>query len=434
MIYKSLIEHVGNTPLLEIPFEVHKIKNLNLYAKLELFNPWGSVKDRTAYGMLKPAIKSGALLENRIIESSSSNTAKALQALALLNGTSVKTITNRIKVQEQRDILTLLGTEIVELPGKSECPDPNDPNNPQIIIEREIKNSNETYTYTDQYNNKENRKIHYETTAKEILDDLGTVDFIFGGLGTTGSIGGISQKMREENESFKSVGIVSSKTDFIPGIRNSEEVLEVGLFDPKEYQEIVSIASDQAVDESLALIRKVALFAGPTSGASLAGVKQYFKNIKLDEPKNAVFIACDRAENYISYYKERRPDIFGLRKKQDWNDNLNIVEDAQVTEKEVTELVKEKEVLIVDLRSSISFKVAHIPNSINIPAEKLNEMLNDGSIPFSKSQKILLICAVGEKSLAFASFLRAKGFEANSLYGGMVTWRDNNFTLEKGTL
>lgn len=433
MIYKNLTEHIGNTPLLEIPFEVHKIHNLHLYAKLELFNPWGSVKDRSAFGMLKDYI-TGNSLEKRVIESSSSNTAKALQALAIINGTSVKTITNRIKVQEQRDILKLMGTEIAELPGKSECPDPNDPNNPQLTIEREIKDSGGNYIYTDQYNNENNRKIHYETTAGEIISDLGSVDYVIGGLGTTGSIGGISQRLKESNPNLIGIGVVSSSNDFIPGIRTNNEVLEVGLFKPEEYNEIITVTAKEAVHYSLALIRQMALLAGPTSGASLAGAIKYFKNVDLKSPKTGVFIACDRAENYISYYKERSPEIFGLGANIDWTQNLKILSDLQVMYIDAKEISDVKDTLIVDLRSPISYKIAHIPNSINIPFEELGKNFNDGIIPFSRTNRTLFVCAVGEKSLMVASYLKEKGYQSNSLRGGVIAWRDNNYPIEKENL
>lgn len=124
MIIKSITECIGQTPLLLIPESVHGIFGLEMYAKLEYLNPFGSVKDRTALGILKG---SEAL---DIIESSSGNTAKALGILAGLAGQKFLTVTNRIKQREIEDILRIIGVEIKNLPPGSECPDPNDPNSP----------------------------------------------------------------------------------------------------------------------------------------------------------------------------------------------------------------------------------------------------------------------------------------------------------------
>ncbi len=267
---------IGNTPLLLIDPQIHGITETEIYAKLELFNPWGSVKDRTALGMMKkylPKLKQG-----KVIESSSGNTAKALQSLAGMHGTYLKTITNRIKVPEQKDILTLLGAQIEELPGKSDCYDPNDPNDPMILINKEMQ-KDPTYIFTDQYNNPDNEAIHYETTGAEINDDLGNVDFLFAGLGTNGSVKGIANKLRENNPDLKVIGIVATKDDYIPGIRNRDEVMEVGLFQPDFFDAIIDISSKDAVDESLILIRKQGLMAGPTTGASYKGALEYLSKL-----------------------------------------------------------------------------------------------------------------------------------------------------------
>ena len=114
MILNSIVDYIGNTPLLKIPEEVHGVQNVTLYAKCELFNPLGSVKDRTALGLLKEHID---ILKNNgktFVESSSGNTAKAMQVILSMNGIKFKTITNRIRAPEIRDILLSLGTDMAE--------------------------------------------------------------------------------------------------------------------------------------------------------------------------------------------------------------------------------------------------------------------------------------------------------------------------------
>ena len=433
MICKHITELIGNTQLLEVPPEIHGIANLKLYAKLELFNPWGSVKDRTAWGMLENHLKE---LEGgkRVIELSSGNTAKALQMLASLQGSSLKTITNRIKIPEQRDILKLLGAEIEELPGKSDCYDPNDPNDPMVTLQREIQQHPGEYFFTDQYSNRDNLRIHYETTGAEIAADLGKVDYFIAGLGTTGSSRGTAERLKTANPGLVCVGVAAEKDDTLPGIRNRDEVLEVGLFDPKYYDEMVFVSSMQAIEYTLILLRKLGIPAGPTSGAAFFGALDFLKRLPpLSEPKTAVFIVCDRIEWYMSYFKERRPDLFGGGKKQSWQEGLpENPENREIAASGVREWIARENPLIVDLRSPLSYKASRIEKSLNLPYDHLDRMLDEG-IPFGKNQPLLLVCAVGEKSAKVAAYLSGKGIAAYSLAGGVTAWRDETLPLERSS-
>ena len=227
MVYKSIIDLIGNTPLVEISKDIHKIKNVNLYAKLEIYNPFGSVKDRTAYAMLKDHLEEIKEKNLTVIESSSGNTAKALSVLCNINDIDFKTVTNRIKIPEVKDILKTFGANILELPGLSECPDPSDPNDSLKVISKIMAASPGKYFYPDQYSNPNNPSMHYHTTGKEIWDDLGKVDYFFGALGTTGSSRGIIEYLQEQNPELKKIGIISKTGGMIPGIRNEEEMMEV---------------------------------------------------------------------------------------------------------------------------------------------------------------------------------------------------------------
>jgi cysteine synthase len=123
MRYDHITELIGNTPLLRLDPAVHGLPNVELYAKLESHNPFGSVKDRVAWGMLRDDLAQIRASGQTLIEASSGNTAKALRVLGAVYGIDLRAVTNRIKVAEVRDLLQLFGTEIVELPGLSECPD-----------------------------------------------------------------------------------------------------------------------------------------------------------------------------------------------------------------------------------------------------------------------------------------------------------------------
>ena len=430
MLAQSITDLIGNTPLLKVSKKTHGLQNIELYVKLELFNPWGSVKDRTAWGILQPHLDE--LATKNVIERSSGNTAKALQMIASIYGSTLTTITNRIRVQEAKDILTLLGAQIQELPGKSDCYDPNDPNDPVAYIQQEITQNKDKYLYSDQYFNDLNRKIHYDTTGKELLDDLGSVDFFIGGLGTTGSTLGTAERIKEHNPDVTVIGIVAEKDDYIPGIRNYDEVLEVGLFNPDFYQDIVTVSSSDALENMMQLIKYDGLLAGPTTGASLQGAIASLQEVDatLDEPKKAVIIACDRVEWYISYIKDRKPHWFGEARTVRWDDNIKQAPSTDLDVETTSSWIKQNSPLIVDLRQPISFKTTRIPGSINLPYDHLDSMLHTTN-PFRTNQKILLVCPIGDKSSLIANYLTAKDVQAYSLQGGINAWRDQNLPLER---
>lgn len=258
MKYKSVKELIGNTPIIEIPKEISGLKNVNLFVKCELFNPFGSLKDRAALYMYNGAKKE---LEEKgiktLIEASSGNTAKALTVIAGMDGYGFETITNRIKLMDVKDILKVLGAEIEELPGLSECPDMSDPNDPINVIERKVATSKNTYYHTSQYTNLDNPKAHFETTGPEIQKDLGKVDYFFGTLGTTGSSRGIIEYLLTKNPDIQKIGVVGDKRAYLPGIRNMEEMLEVGIFEKELYNDIVEVSEEDALDYMFILNRKL---------------------------------------------------------------------------------------------------------------------------------------------------------------------------------
>ena len=435
MLYKSVTELIGNTPLIEISKEITKLKNINVYAKCELYNPFGSLKDRAGYAMLKDEIQK--LKENNmtVIESSSGNTAKALQIICSMNGIPFKTITNRIKIPETKEILKVAGAEIEELPGLSECPDPTDPNDPVAYIERIVSENSNKYYHTNQYTNLKNPKAHYEHTGKEIYDDLGKVDYFFGTLGTTGSSRGTIEYLLEKNKNLKKIGIIAEKGDTIPGIRNKDEMYEVGIFNKSLYDEIVSVNSDEAVEEMLVLNRKCGILGGPTSGAAFKGTLKYLREIddKLKEPANAVFIACDRMEWYMSYIKKRRPEIFDSEIKRETirtltEEDMKYAKTIDINNAE--EWIEKNNPIIIDLRGNLAYKNGHIANAINITDIFFEDLVDNGT-PFSKENSVLLVCSIEDKSKKFSSLLNKKGMNVYSLENGMIAWRENSFPLKR---
>jgi cysteine synthase B len=420
MIFKHITETIGSTPLLEVPATITGLRNIRLFAKLENQNPWGSVKDRTSYALLKPYIDQNALHGKTVYESSSGNTAKALRMLTKLYGGDLRIITNLIKLENVKEILISLGTEIKIMPGKSECFDPSDPNDPIYEIQREMHSNYENKIYTDQFTNDLNWKIHYETTAQEILSELDTVHYVIGGLGTTGSTLGMIKKFKESNAELKAYGLVANKEDFIPGIRGGDELFEIGLFEAKEYTEVLHCSSREAIDGMFMLRDLLGVLGGPSAGINFFKSIETLKALDASQTtqQNAVFIVCDRYEWYTDYLKKRRPEIFGLEKKNTWMDASHTFGDAM---REITfaEYSKEPEdFIVVDTRIPVSFGMKNIPLSMNFPYDNLSETL-DRAVPFAKSKKILFVCAVGDKSKYLSGYLRSKGYDAYSLKGGM---------------
>ena len=435
MLYKSVTELIGNTPLIEISKEITKLKNINVYAKCELYNPFGSLKDRAGYAMLKDEIQK--LKENNmtVIESSSGNTAKAIQIICSMNGIPFKTVTNRIKIPETKEVLKVAGAEIEELPGLSECPDPTDPNDPVAYIERIVSENPNKYYHTNQYTNLKNPKVHYEHTGKEIYDDLGKVDYFFGTLGTTGSSRGTIEYLLEKNKNLKKIGIIAEKGDTIPGIRNKDEMYEVGIFNKSLYDEIVLVNSDEAIEEMLVLNRKCGILGGPTSGAAFKGTLKYLREIddKLKEPANAVFIACDRMEWYMSYIKKRRPEIFDSEIKRETirtltEEDMKYAKTIDVNNAE--EWIEKNNPIIIDLRGNLAYKNGHIANAINITDIFFEDLVDNGT-PFSKENSVLLVCSIGDKSKKFSSLLNKKGMNVYSLENGMTAWRENSLPVKR---
>ncbi len=305
MLYTHITELIGNTPLLCIDPAVHQLANIELYAKLEYLNPFGSLKDRTAWGLVKDQLPQIVGKKQMLVEFSSGNTAKALAVLASVHGLDFRTITNRIKVSEVYNVLKVVGAEIDTLPGNTECPD-------YVYLDQQTRDHPEHYFHTDQYRNENNYRIHYETTGREIFDDIGLVDYLYGGLGTAGSTRGVAAFLREKNAAFQSIGVVAEPGHSIPGLRNSDEMQEMGIFEQNLYQDFVVVNIPQALDAMLTLVRSCGVLAGPSSGAVYSGIIQHLQqqSSSWTRPMKVVFLVCDRMEWYVSYLQQHRPDLF----------------------------------------------------------------------------------------------------------------------------
>ncbi len=425
MIVERITDLIGDTPLLRIPAEITGLRNVDLYGKLEMFNPFGSVKDRIAWSMLRDDLEDIKAGGQTIFENSSGNTAKAIAAIAGMNDIPFKQVSAMMKVKEGRDILRFLGAELEELAGASDCFDPSDPNDPQVLIAKTVRESGGRGYFPSQFTNEKNPQAHEQGTAQEILTDLGPVDYLIGGLGTTGSTLGLTRAFRKKNADFISVALVTKSGHMVPGIRSLDQMWESGLYQEKEYDHTFDITEKQALEGMLTLNRRLGVLCGPSAGANFAGALTYLRRIDagLNERKKAVFIVCDRVEWYMSYIQARMPELFGDAAKP--GSLFHFEDDVAapiLAPAETGEWIAAHDPLIVDIRAPIAYHQGHVPGALNIPVD-LFERLIDNAAPFPREKPLLLICAVGEKTRRHAAYLQRQGYTALSLEGGMLAWR-----------
>ncbi|GAA1611580.1 pyridoxal-phosphate dependent enzyme [Actinoplanes couchii] len=432
MRFDDITESIGNTPLVRIEPAVHGLANIDLYAKLELLNPFGSVKDRAAWNMVRPLLPGAVDRGDTVVELSSGNTAKALALIAGMHGLKFRSVTNRMRVPEIKDLLLLLGAEIDELPGRSECLDPSDTEDPLTRMYQRLNADGGGYVHTDQYFNSRNVDAHFNGTGAEIVKDLdgNAPDYFIACVGTAGSSTGVARALRQQNPDTRVVGLVAAKNDFIPGIRTIDEVHEVGLFEPTVYDEIRSVSADDAVDGVLTLVRRCGILSGPTGGGAFQGSLHYLRTIdaSLSSRRSAVFIVCDRVESYLSYFKDRRPSLFGRPPRA--NDLSSLPDNPDFSSISVSAAPAfAADALVIDIRNPYAYQALHIDGSINIADEVFADMLQAG-LPFSRRRPILLVCPVGERSAAYAALLTRMGHpDARSLDGGIIAWRDAGLEL-----
>ncbi len=437
MRYDHITDLIGNTPLLRLDPAVHGLANVELYAKLESWNPFGSVKDRVAWAMIRDDFDDIVADGQTLIEASSGNTAKALRILGAMRGVGLRAVTNRIKVTEVRELLQLFGTEIEELPGLSECPDPTTPNDVYSVIESTMAKNPGAYHHPSQYTNEKNIETHYHGTGREIQEDLdGTrIDYLIGGLGTTGSTRGAASFLRKHNPELRTIAVVSERSDFIPGIRSETEMWDVGLFQPDFYDRIMTVTAAAAVDATLELATGFGVLAGPTSGATYAAALEFlgaldYSSIATDHPATAVIIVCDRIEPYLSYIRKRRPDLFGrnaARPAAPGDHELSTV--PALSPDDLETLITTAHPVIVDTRGAMAYRIGHVPGALNIRDDQLDDMFAQG-IPFSRTHPLVFVCPVGEVSRRFAALARRAGYDATTLDGGITAWRDTGKLLE----
>ena len=288
----SILSAVGNTPLVEFT-NLNCGSKVRIFGKLEGANPSGSVKDRPAHYMIKKAEESGELVHGKIIlEATSGNTGIALAMIGAAKGYKVKLIMPECVSIERRRILDAFGTEAILTPG---C----DGTDGAIRKAHELlKEEPKKYFMPNQFENEHNVLAHYETTGPEIFTQTkGEVDIFVAGMGTTGTLMGVSKYLKEQKPGIEIVGVEPTKGHAIQGLKNMDEALVPKIYHPELLDEKITVKDEEAFETTRLLATQEGIFVGMSSGAAVAGALQIAKKIKFG---TIVVILPDRGDRYLS--------------------------------------------------------------------------------------------------------------------------------------
>jgi cysteine synthase B len=286
------------TPLVRLN-RIARIRDLEAYLKLEWLSPFGSIKDRTARYIVQGLAERGQLANRHVVEASSGNTAIALAALGALEGFDVTVTIPEGVPEEKKVVLRMLGAEVWETPDDL-CP-VDHPKDGAIALARSLLSSDPKYVLGNQYENHDNVKAHYETTGPEIwLQTEGQVKWFVAGLGTTGTISGVGQFLKDQDPSVRVVGVEPEPGHRLPGLKSFAEAKEPGIADWSVVDDIVKVDDESAYEATKQLWRQEALMVGPSTGAMLAALDQ------LDTRAGDVVVAisADSGLKYTSYFTE----------------------------------------------------------------------------------------------------------------------------------
>ena len=260
--HESILDSIGHTPLVAIP-RMSPNSAVRLYAKLEMYNPTGSVKDRAAKYLVEDLERRGLLGPDSIIlEPTSGNTGIALAMIARRKGYRVALVMPDNVTAERRQVAELFGAEIIDSPGSLGS-------NGSIAKAKELAASDPRYVMPYQYGNPANPLAHYETTGPEILADCPEIDVFVAGLGTSGTLMGVGRFLREHKSSVRIVAAEPLPGEHVQGLRSLEEGFVPEILDPSILDAKYLVSNRDAVAALRDLVAREGVFAGPSCGAVL---------------------------------------------------------------------------------------------------------------------------------------------------------------------
>jgi len=292
MWHLNILTLIGNTPIVKIN-QLNPNKKVNLFAKLEGFNPGGSIKDRIALKMLEKAEKEKKLFPGKtIIEPTSGNTGIGLAMIGAIKKYPVEIVMSSAVSLERRKMIEAFGAKVILTDAKKGT-------DGAILKARQlVKENPQKYFMPDQFSNKNNIAAHYEATADEIWRDLqGKVDYLVSSIGTSGTIMGVAKKLKKLNPKIQIVCAYPEKGHYIQGLKNMEEALVPKIYDKSKIDQFIVIKTEKAFAMARKLARREGIFVGMSSGAAMQAGWELSKKISSG---NVVMIFPDRGEKYLS--------------------------------------------------------------------------------------------------------------------------------------
>jgi len=284
---KTILEHIGNTPLIKVEEE----NDSSIFAKMEGFNPGGSIKDRIALNMIRNAEKEGIIKKgDTLIEPTSGNTGIGLAMVGAMLGYKVKVIMPDTTSVEKIKMIKAFGGEVILVENLRYK---------KFAIEdaRAMAKNGAGLYFLNQYENMNNPYTHYESTAEEILNQLEgkQLDYFVAGMGTGGTITGIGKKLKEKFPTIKIIGVQPARDERIEGLRSIKDGFVPPIMDVDLIDEIYDIEESKALETKDDLAKK-GILVGPSSGAAMYICREICKNNKR---VNIITIFPDRGERYI---------------------------------------------------------------------------------------------------------------------------------------
>jgi cysteine synthase B len=288
----SLVNNIGNTPLIELS-SLAPSPSVRILAKLEGNNPGGSVKDRPALYMLTKAEESGELTRQKIIlEPTSGNTGIALAMLGTAKGYRVKLVMPACVSMERRSVLEAFGAEVVLSPH-DEATD-----GAIRLAHKILKEDPERYYMPNQYANQNNILAHYETTGPEIMRQTGgEIDVFVAGMGTSGTLMGVSRYFRDNKPDTRIVGVEPRLGHKVQGLKNMKEAIVPDIYDEGALDLKIIVQDEEAFAMARELATHEGLFVGMSSGAAVAGALAVARDM---ESGTIVTLLPDRGDRYLS--------------------------------------------------------------------------------------------------------------------------------------
>lgn len=292
MIYENILQDIGNTPLVRIN-RMNPNKNVAIYAKIEGNNPTGSVKDRIALKMIEQAEAEGTLVRGKtIIEPTSGNTGIALAMIGVVKGYDVEIVMSTAVSEERKKMIQAFGATITLTEADLGT-------DGAIVKARELVDRYpDKYFMPDQFSNEYNKLAHYKTTAEEIWKQTnGRIDYFVSSIGTSGTIMGVGQALRENNPAIRIVSAHPIKGHYIQGLKNMEEAIVPSLYDLSQIHKTIMVKTEAAFEMTRQIVQNEGLFVGMSSGAALYAAIEVAREI---ESGIIVVIFPDRGEKYLS--------------------------------------------------------------------------------------------------------------------------------------